>query len=564
MPSGYGVVKDKNGNLHTLEGKLRVPLQGWVTVRFTVTSPQSASELKFVVSGGGQPYALDCTETGSTEEECRLLLSPPPSGGETYVAAPIHVEVVSNGEEVARSGDYNVLYSSIPNTGNSTTWGQIREFQNSKESDKKWAWRLLVATGALTCVVVGGPLVGAGAGLTKLGVTVAVAKGLAWVAGTGSAAFGASAVSDGWKADDPIDPNYAHVATPVYPAPLLLPATPGPTGAMVAAYNALAANVSQDAGLTTAMVTALNRAEGASKAGDTTWARRQLVAASSYANADAQVVRAKTRVLASLRQAIAEAGARFSVSAAQARQFEQDVVAHGLPASVLQLLSSSGMGASRLSQLEASLRASPAAAGQLVFPDLLTDPQLVQAIAGEAAALEQFARGARHVRTSAVGADLSVLLPTTTVPAPLWARSSALALLTSASYRTATASVLPELNPSCPSSAQTTSTTLVAKAYAVFLLTNVSGGSIWVGQQSQLKGKRTCDFVLGGLCADNGGADIPVAYQKETPDYPTFAQAMKAYCRALGKTWYDYLADAKKGHVFGGDYYLANVGDCPA
>ncbi len=137
--------------------------------------------------------------------------------------------------------------------------------------------------------------------------------------------------------------------------------------------------------------------------------------------------------------------------------------------------------------------------------------------------------------------------------------------------RTETATDTPTASPTetatrTPSATETETPTktITPEPYAVFLLTNVSGGSIWVGQESQLGHLHTCDFRGGGLCAEDGGADIAVTFEKKTPDYPTHAAAMDAYCRALGMTWPVQLTGGTKGRIFGADYWIDNVdGSCP-
>jgi hypothetical protein len=55
--------------------------------------------------------------------------------------------------------------------------------------------------------------------------------------------------------------------------------------------------------------------------------------------------------------------------------------------------------------------------------------------------------------------------------------------------------------------------------YGIYILENVApGGSVWIGQASQLEGRRTCEFLAGGLCADAGGADVPLQYRLAVGD----------------------------------------------
>ena len=100
--------------------------------------------------------------------------------------------------------------------------------------------------------------------------------------------------------------------------------------------------------------------------------------------------------------------------------------------------------------------------------------------------------------------------------------------------------------------------------YAVFLMTNVSGGSIWVGQESSLKASLTCNFNGGGHCANNGGADIPVTYQKMSSDHFTFETAVTDYCASLDSEPVNWnLQFGTKAKVYGGDYWIDTAPGCP-
>jgi hypothetical protein len=100
--------------------------------------------------------------------------------------------------------------------------------------------------------------------------------------------------------------------------------------------------------------------------------------------------------------------------------------------------------------------------------------------------------------------------------------------------------------------------------YAVFLLTNVAGGSIWVGTESSLKGSLTCNFEGGGLCANAGGADVPLQYsQVSSGDYFGYEGAHADFCSAITSEEREYiLAFGVKATVYGGDYWIDLVGPC--
>ncbi|MCU7827262.1 hypothetical protein [Kitasatospora sp. DSM 101779] len=127
--------------------------------------------------------------------------------------------------------------------------------------------------------------------------------------------------------------------------------------------------------------------------------------------------------------------------------------------------------------------------------------------------------------------------------------------------------------PSSPAGTPTTPTqtppgtpSASAIQYYVFLLTNVSGGNVLVGTLQDVMGKRTCDFVDGGLCADAGGADVPVQYVAKLGPYPTLTDAQAAFCAAAtNQRPGPPAAGGTKVDIFGGSYWIDNISfTCPS
>jgi len=105
--------------------------------------------------------------------------------------------------------------------------------------------------------------------------------------------------------------------------------------------------------------------------------------------------------------------------------------------------------------------------------------------------------------------------------------------------------------------------------YAVFLLTNLSNGSIWVGQESQLKGRFTCQFPGGGVCSGkkyttgDPGADVPIQYSKKSSDFKTLSEATKAYCSALESPIKSIpLTGGAQAKIYGGSYWVNTAPSC--
>jgi hypothetical protein len=108
-----------------------------------------------------------------------------------------------------------------------------------------------------------------------------------------------------------------------------------------------------------------------------------------------------------------------------------------------------------------------------------------------------------------------------------------------------------------------TASVVAQEPFAVWLVTNVANGSIFVGQESSIKGTITCQWGGGGLCADSGGADIPTEYRKLSQDYFTWEGAHTDYCAALTSEPRNYdLAFGTKATIYGGDYWIDFVLPC--
>ncbi len=102
-----------------------------------------------------------------------------------------------------------------------------------------------------------------------------------------------------------------------------------------------------------------------------------------------------------------------------------------------------------------------------------------------------------------------------------------------------------------------TTGTGTGQKYAVFLLPDNSGGTIYIGQEETLKKLRTCDTSNGGLCDDPKKVYPPVKYVKESADFDTLKEAQAAACKA-GKVEAGYWGT--KLAAYGGHYWF--VGSC--
>jgi hypothetical protein len=126
--------------------------------------------------------------------------------------------------------------------------------------------------------------------------------------------------------------------------------------------------------------------------------------------------------------------------------------------------------------------------------------------------------------------------------------------------RSGDASVLPGARMSQPAATPVTGAAPVeGLKYAVFLLPDNSGGTIYIGQEETLKQLRTCDTPNGGLCDDPNKTYPPVRYEMKSAEFDTAEEALAAACQA-GQVKPGYWG--QKLAAYGGEYWFE--GACPA
>lgn len=162
-----------------------------------------------------------------------------------------------------------------------------------------------------------------------------------------------------YMAKDPPDPNYKRLAKPVYPKVPLLRPGPGITKAEAAAANAWLTNSARMVGLDRAFITSFERAQGAYRARDAVWDKRQSDLAATHARALAKVLDARPALEATLRRALQSGGMARQLAAAKAADVEP---ATKLPRTTVSILRSFGLTKAQITAFEAkAAKASPSA-----------------------------------------------------------------------------------------------------------------------------------------------------------------------------------------------------------
>jgi hypothetical protein len=157
-------------------------------------------------------------------------------------------------------------------------------------------------------------------------------------------------------ANDPSDPNFTTVAAP---QPVTVPpiqAGGGINQAGAAAFNALFSEQAQALGLGRAIGTAIDRAQGASDAGNSAFENLQLQAATQYTRQLGALGATEPALSASLRAALIAGGlADQTATASDIGRLQSDVASAGLPAGLVQALQQIGTTDAQLEDIEIQL-----------------------------------------------------------------------------------------------------------------------------------------------------------------------------------------------------------------
>lgn len=188
--------------------------------------------------------------------------------------------------------------------------------------------------------------------------------------------------------DDPPDPRYKELFRPRVPrlAPVPREGLSPPTAA---ALDRLLATRLRSGAYALAWIRSIEKAQGADKAGDKTWARRHRNAAASHAREAARTLELdRSLSTAALRSLRSDGFVDTGVNLAQARQWQQRVRQRGLPAEVTRVLRAGGVDDARIaayrtavSQLDPKLIVGVGAFGSLSDRRLVdTNTALIKAL----------------------------------------------------------------------------------------------------------------------------------------------------------------------------------------
>ncbi len=197
--------------------------------------------------------------------------------------------------------------------------------------------------------------------------------------------------------------DYGTVASPEEPSVPTLTASQGLTQGEAEAGNAYLENQADQLALSDATETALARAEIAHEMNDEAAEGRQLQAAQSYANQQAQRSSEEPALLNNLQQATRSAGDEQSYSQTETAQYQNQVAQSGLPATTTETLGALHADDETRADVTTLMKSQDAEAvsalGGGAFPQSLTDPTYIQSINATTGALKEFAASRCYTKT---------------------------------------------------------------------------------------------------------------------------------------------------------------------
>jgi hypothetical protein len=201
---------------------------------------------------------------------------------------------------------------------------------------------------------------------------------------------------------DPIDPNYTEIAIPVTPILNQQPILAGVyiTQVQADAINALLNNIEQEIGLGQAMLTTFDRASGALAANDSIWVSNQLQAARNYAGQVANILDARPILLVALKEALQTyPDMPLILTGEDVAKYKYNLATLGFSTDQTQIFTDLGMDDRAISEILDAQLLTKFPPGLLPneevgrFPDVLTDPDLIESIHNLAYAMREFSLG---------------------------------------------------------------------------------------------------------------------------------------------------------------------------
>lgn len=189
------------------------------------------------------------------------------------------------------------------------------------------------------------------------------------------------AESDKALALDPPDSNFTVIDQPIILNLPLITLGTGLTQAEVDSYNALLINQTKYIGVARAMLTSINRSVGAYDANNDLWEKKQREAAALYSLQLSSLAHEQTTLLANV-QAAWQKGTigSINITPSDVLNAEIELIYYGLPVTYVQKLQQLGVDSVTIETMKNRMRVQNTYEAAGTFPDILTNPLLINSL----------------------------------------------------------------------------------------------------------------------------------------------------------------------------------------
>jgi hypothetical protein len=179
-------------------------------------------------------------------------------------------------------------------------------------------------------------------------------------------------------AEDPPDPNYTAIAS-ARPIPMpSLTTRDGLTRQEAKAWNALLANEAAMAGILDAMITTVNRADGAEQAGDAAWVDRQTQALAAFQVELSAVLEDEARLRQQLTMTLQASGTpQITIHPEDIQDYERTLASTGWPPEIEKALEDMGLDSATINAMLPLVYAQDPNAAAGPYPDLISSQPFI-------------------------------------------------------------------------------------------------------------------------------------------------------------------------------------------
>lgn len=198
------------------------------------------------------------------------------------------------------------------------------------------------------------------------------------------------------KIRDPVDKNFKKKALPRPPKPPVIMPVPGLNQEVADAVNAVLENQAKAVGIDRALMTSINRAQGAVLAKEPDFEKMQMTNAREYAGQVSQLIGQSASLRSTATNKLRSSGIMLAATDDQAREMRSMIIENGIPEQIHNIIQAYGSNPQERDDIEGTFIMSIVDINALKapFPDSMTPAGLSSAEQSIASALKEFSTSA--------------------------------------------------------------------------------------------------------------------------------------------------------------------------